>query len=89
MLENAYEPPDETPGLEAYYEAALIEICLICRRCGCSLDPDVDLGPNHSFKSDRYYVLLGNEAYRRGWFIEARDGDFTIFCPGCAIVNNP
>ena len=57
---------------------------LFCDKCQATLDPDTDLGPNHSFDSDGYYVLLGDEAFRRGWFIEWRDDDFRILCPNCA-----
>ena len=51
--------PRETDGREDYYNAALVSITLICDRCGATLDPDEDLGPNVSFESDGYYILLG------------------------------
>jgi hypothetical protein len=66
---------------DRYYDAALVCITLICDRCRATLDPDTDLGPNVSFKSDRYYILLGDEAYRRGWLIDV-EGNAT--CPACA-----
>ena len=85
MPTNPYESPKETPGREAYYEAALIGTSLICDVCSSFLDPDDDLGPNHSFQSDSYYVLLGDEAFRRGWLVEPLGrGDFKVVCPACA-----
>jgi hypothetical protein len=78
--------PQETPGRVDYYNAALIEITLFCRSCRASLDPDCDLGEGLSFASDGYYILLGDEAFRRGWLIEAKNqGGFRITCPVCAL----
>jgi hypothetical protein len=80
--------PQETPGREAYYNAALIMTSLICERCQLCLDPDRDLAPGQSFQSDAYYVLLGDEAYRRGWVVDLREhGDFEIRCPSCAVTD--
>jgi hypothetical protein len=76
--------PDETDGREDYYNAALVCIVLICDTCQATLDPDEDLGPDVSFESDNYYVLLGDEAYRRGWLVNV-SGDITrARCPKCA-----
>ena len=63
--------------------AALVETCLICRQCQECLDPDDDLGPNHSFRSDSYFILLGDEAYRQGWLVNCAEGGFEILCPNC------
>src|SRR5688572_19645142 len=87
MKPASHSTPEETTGREVYYTASMVEIVLICRECGSSLDPDVDLGPNHSFKSDRYYyyVRLGDEAYKLGWLVEyGASGDYPILCPLCA-----
>ena len=90
MPKNSKEPPKETEGRDAYYDAALVNTALQCDGCNAMLDPDEDLGPNHSFKSDGYFVLLGDEAYRRGWLIEAlASGDFKILCPDCAQPKEP
>ena len=89
MPTNPYEPPKEESGREAYYDAALVGTALMCDTCPAFLDPDDDLGPQHTFKSERYYVLLGDEAYRRGWLVERQGGDFKILCPACASVKNP
>jgi len=79
------EPPQETAGREDYYNAALVEITLLCRACEASLDPDRDLGAGRSFASEGYYILLGDEAFRLGWAITGRDnGEFLIHCPACA-----
>lgn len=78
--------PRETEGREAYYEAALICITLICEKCTATLDPDQDLGPDVSFETDGYYILLGDEAFRRGWVVGS-DG-ITITCPDCAKLSN-
>ena len=69
---------------DSYYDAALIRITLICDRCGARLDPDEDLGPNVSFNSDGWFVLLGDEAFRRGWLVDLT-GDVKATCPGCAL----
>ena len=69
---------------DRYYEAALVCIVLICDRCRATLDPDADLGPHVSFKTDQYYVLLGDEAYRRGWLIYMDGDDTRTICPACA-----
>lgn len=77
--------PSETEGREDYYDAALVCITLICDSCRATLDPDIDLGPNASFESPGYFVLLGDEAYRRSWKIRIdAHGDFSILCPECA-----
>jgi hypothetical protein len=74
---------NETPGRLDYYNAALVCITLICEGCGATLDPDKDLGPGVSFESRGYYILLGDEAYRRGWKIDASD-NYKATCPACA-----
>ena len=77
---------EESAGRDVYYDAALANMILRCDECPASLDPDSDLGPNLNFASERYYVLLGNEAQRQGWRI-TRVGsyfDYTILCPQCA-----
>ncbi len=77
-------PPEETTGREAYYEAALINIILWCDECKSTLDPDHDLGPDKSFHSDGYFVLLGDEAFERGWQIDfGGEHGFKIRCPRC------
>ena len=78
--------PQEIAGRKAYYEAALVGIILVCDKCQAVLDPDVDLGPDQSFESDGYYILLGDEAFQRGWRIESIGGPFevSILCPACA-----
>jgi hypothetical protein len=43
--------PQETPGREDYYNAALVLITLNCDACGAALDPDTDLGPGVSFNT--------------------------------------
>ena len=43
MPENPYQTPKETPGMEAYYDAALVGIILVCDGCDAVLDPDTDL----------------------------------------------
>jgi hypothetical protein len=78
------QSPQETPGREDFYNAALIHTTLFCEQCQAALDPDEDLGPNHSFASDGYYVLLGDEAFHRGWLVEWGTHDFRILCPQCA-----
>jgi len=72
-----------------FYDAALICITLICERCRATLDPDEDLGPGVSFQTEGWYVLLGDEAHRRGWEIdtEGKDGIAAI-CPACARMSN-
>jgi hypothetical protein len=74
--------PKETEGREPYYDAALAATVLICDSCGASLDPDEDLGSDVTLKTDGWYVLLGDEAFRRGWKIVASDGE--AICPNCA-----
>jgi hypothetical protein len=76
--------PRETEGREAYYDAALICITLICENCQATLDVDEDLGPDVSFKTKGYFVLLGDEAYRRGWLIDMVGEDIKVICPACA-----
>jgi hypothetical protein len=73
--------PRETEGREDYYNAAFVCITLICKHCRATLDPDEDLGPDVTFESEGYYILLGDEAFRRGWKIET-DGE--AICPACA-----
>ena len=82
------EAPRETEGRENYYNAALVCITLICDACGASLDPDEDLGPRVSFNTDGYYILLGDEAYRRGWLIDMTGDDIRATCPACARKSN-
>jgi hypothetical protein len=65
-----------------YYDAAFLSITLICDKCCATLDPDDDLGPNVSFNSDGWYILLGDEAYRRGWLVDLDSMRWT--CPICA-----
>jgi hypothetical protein len=79
-----YKGPKETEGREDYYNAALICITLICDTCRATLDPDEDLGADVSFESDGYFVLLGDEAYRRGWQIEWTGDSVKMICPACA-----
>jgi hypothetical protein len=84
MTDLPGDVPRETPDRDDYYDAALIDIILWCQSCRTTLDPDRDLGPQHNFHTPYYFILLGDEAYRRGWSI-VRDGDgFRIFCPTCA-----
>lgn len=66
---------------DRFYDAALVCITLICDRCHATLDPDEDLGPDVSFK---WFVTLGDEAYRLGWLVEFEDDDIRITCPACA-----
>jgi hypothetical protein len=74
--------PKETAGRERYYDAALACTVLICDLCGTALDPDHDLVAGVTFETDGWYVLLGDEAFRRGWKIVASDGE--AICPDCA-----
>ena len=74
---------------DRYYDAALVCITLICDRCGATLDPDTDLGPDVSFETKGYYVLLGDEAFRRGWLIDMNGNDIKITCPACAAGRLP
>jgi hypothetical protein len=77
--------PTETDGREDYYNAALVCITLICDKCRATLDPDEDLGPDVSFATDSYYILLGDEAFRRGWLIDmGGEDDIKAICPACA-----
>jgi hypothetical protein len=73
-----------------YYDAALICITLVCERCQATLDPDQDLGPGMSYTSDGWFVLLADEAYRRGWLIDMgeKDGNITATCPTCARIHD-
>ncbi len=84
MTKMAPHEPTETEDREDYYNAALICIVLIRDTCGATLDPDKDLGPDVSFHSDRYYVLLGDEAYRRGWLVDFSGERIRATCPACA-----
>jgi hypothetical protein len=84
MPVNPYDPPRGEPNREHYYDCALIEITLICRNCSACLDPDDDLGPNHNFESDYYFILLGDEAFRRGWLVEDLGKEYLILCPSCS-----
>ena len=69
MHEQPFKEPIETAGREGYYDAALVNIILFCDHCDATLDPDVDLGPGVSFESPGSYILLGDEAFRRGWSV--------------------
>jgi hypothetical protein len=77
--------PEETPGRRAYYDAALICTTLFCEGCSNCLDPDSDLGPDRSFETDGYFILLGDLAFERGWQVDYDDDNyFTMLCPACA-----
>ena len=82
--------PRETEGREDYYNAALVCITLICKNCRATLDPDEDLGPDVSFETEGYYVLLGDEAFRRGWLIDmgGEYEEIEVICPACAKNSN-
>ena len=84
------EAPRETESREDYYNAALVCITLICENCRATLDPDEDLGPGVSFETKGYYVLLGDEAYRRGWLIDmgGKVEGIKAICPACAKNSN-
>ena len=70
---------------EHYYDAALVCIVLICDTCRASLDPDEDLGPDVGFdKSDNWFILLADEAYRRGWLLDTAGDGIRATCPSCA-----
>jgi hypothetical protein len=73
-----------------FYDAALICITLICERCHATLDPDEDLGPGVNFHTEGWYVMLGEEAYRRGWLIDmgGKDDGIEAICPACARISN-
>lgn len=89
MAENEPLPakPEETPDRDVYYDAALADTILFCDRCQASLDPDCDLGEGIGFHTDGYYILLGDEAFRRGWYVaRVKPGEYfplTILCPTC------
>ena len=76
-------PLRETAGREDYYNAALACIVLRCEHCGATLDPDTDLGPDVNFHSDHSYILLGDEAFRRGWLLDHIGVIIKAICPLC------
>jgi hypothetical protein len=78
------DPDIPRESREDYYDAALFCIVLICDTCGATLDPDKDLGPDVSFHHDCYYILLGDEAYRRGWLVDLTGDGVRATCPECA-----
>jgi hypothetical protein len=73
-------------GRDDYYDVAFYYIVLCCDACRTFLDPDKDLGPGLGSHSPDYEVLLGNEAFRRGWLVEILDPEkLTVrcLCPVC------